>query len=154
MEASSLYCGCLSASISGLRRRDSSISLYQVSNRRLRLRCTTPLPAPAPAPAPIKRRITRRRRRKIVPKDEVEIAIKESPKNGDPLGRRDLGKAVVKWISQGMKAMALDIATAEMEEESEFAELLQRMGPGLTFVIQAQPYLNAVPMPIGIVSMP
>ncbi|KAG6424809.1 hypothetical protein SASPL_115229 [Salvia splendens] len=139
MEASSLYCGCLSASIFGLRRHQS-ISLYQISNRRLRLCCTTPLPAP------IKNtRSTRRRRRKIVQKVEV----KESPKNGDPLGRRDLGKAVVKWMSQGMKAMALDIATAEMEEESEFAELLQRMAPGLTFVIQAQPFLNAVPMPIG-----
>lgn len=48
--------------------------------------------------------------------------------------------------------MALDFVTAEMEmeEESDFAELKQRMGPGLTFVIQAQPYLNAVPMPIGL----
>ncbi|KAL3837930.1 hypothetical protein ACJIZ3_022521 [Penstemon smallii] len=68
--------------------------------------------------------------------------------NGDPLGRRDLGKAVVKWISQGMKAMALDFATTEMQ--GDFAELEQRMGPGLTFVIEAQPYLNAVPMPLGL----
>lgn len=67
------------------------------------------------------------------------------------MGRRDLGKAVVNWISQGMKAMALDFAMAEMEmeEDSDFSELMQRMGPGLTFVIQAQPYLNAVPMPVG-----
>ncbi|KAL7140603.1 hypothetical protein ABFS83_08G000100 [Erythranthe nasuta] len=68
---------------------------------------------------------------------------------GDPLGRRDLGKGVVKWISQGMKAMALEFARAEMQ--GEFAELKQQMGPaGLTFVIQAQPYLNAVPMPVGL----
>ncbi|KAH6769396.1 P-loop containing nucleoside triphosphate hydrolases superfamily protein [Perilla frutescens var. frutescens] len=50
--------------------------------------------------------------------------------------------------------MALDLAMAEMEmeveEESDFGELKQRMGPGLTFVINAQPYLNAVPMPLGL----
>lgn len=68
--------------------------------------------------------------------------------NGDPLGRRDLGKCVVKWICQGMKAMASDFTTAEMQ--GEFSEVRQRMGPGLTFVIQAQPYLNAVPMPLGL----
>lgn len=68
--------------------------------------------------------------------------------NGDPLGRRDLGKAVVKWISQGMKAMASDFASAEMQ--GEFSEVKQRMGPGLTFVIQAQPYLSATPMPLGV----
>lgn len=70
--------------------------------------------------------------------------------NGDPLGRRDLGKCVVTWISLGMKAMAIDFATAEVQGEGEFSELRQQMGPGLTFVIQAQPYLNAVPMPLGL----
>ncbi|EPS71817.1 hypothetical protein M569_02942, partial [Genlisea aurea] len=68
--------------------------------------------------------------------------------NGDPLGRRDLGKAVVKWVSHGMKTMASDFARAEIQ--GDFSELKQRMGPGLTFVIQAQPYLNAVPMPLGL----
>lgn len=68
--------------------------------------------------------------------------------NGDPLGRRDLGKGVVQWICQGMKAMASDFAMADMQ--GEFSELKQRMGPGLTFVIQAQPYLNAIPMPLGL----
>ncbi|KAL2545642.1 P-loop containing nucleoside triphosphate hydrolase superfamily protein [Forsythia ovata] len=68
--------------------------------------------------------------------------------NGDPLGRRDLGKGVVKWICQGMKAMASDFAMAEMQ--GEFSEIKQQMAPGLTFVIQAQPYLNAIPMPLGL----
>lgn len=68
--------------------------------------------------------------------------------NGDPLGRRDLGKRVVWWISEGMKAMASDFASAELQ--GEFLELRQRMGPGLTFVIQAQPYLNSVPIPLGL----
>ena len=44
--------------------------------------------------------------------------------------------------------MAEDFSAAE--EQDEFSELRQRMGPGLTFVIQAQPYLNAVPMPQGL----
>ncbi|KAK9994956.1 hypothetical protein SO802_024659 [Lithocarpus litseifolius] len=68
--------------------------------------------------------------------------------NGDPLGRRDLGKSVVNWICQGMKAMASDFALAELQ--GEFLEVRQRMEPGLTFVIQAQPYLNAIPMPVGL----
>ncbi|KAJ0078637.1 hypothetical protein Patl1_23643 [Pistacia atlantica] len=92
----------------------------------------------------------------------VERSIKETPErsktvnvgtlyqNGDPLGRKDLGKSVVKWISQGMRAMASDFASAEVQGEGEFSELRQRMGPGLTFVIQAQPYLNAIPMPLGL----
>lgn len=68
--------------------------------------------------------------------------------NGDPLGWRDLGKSVVKWIGQAMRAMASDFAAAEVQ--GEFSEVRQRMGPGLTFVIQAQPYLNAIPMPLGL----
>ncbi|KAL6956950.1 hypothetical protein U1Q18_051298 [Sarracenia purpurea var. burkii] len=68
--------------------------------------------------------------------------------NGDPLGWRDLGKCVVSWICLGMKAMATDFALAEVQ--GEFSEFRQRMGPGLTFVIQAQPYLTAVPMPLGL----
>ncbi|GLT59752.1 hypothetical protein SLA2020_325530 [Shorea laevis] len=68
--------------------------------------------------------------------------------NGDPLGRRDLGKSVVGWINQGMRAMASDFASAELQ--GEFLEVRQQMGPGLTFVIQAQPYLNAIPMPPGL----
>lgn len=146
MEASCISCGGVSASILGIRRQ--SISLYQISHRRVWASST------APAPAPIKRR---RRIRKIRQNDGgggavPQLESRSQQKNGDPLGRRDLGKGVVKWISQGMKAMALDFVTAEMEmeEESDFAELKQRMGPGLTFVIQAQPYLNAVPMPLGL----
>ncbi|KAI4295235.1 hypothetical protein L6164_035302 [Bauhinia variegata] len=68
--------------------------------------------------------------------------------NGDPLGWKDLGTSVVRWICHSMRAMASDFASAEIQ--GEFSELRQRMGPGLTFVIQAQPYLNAVPMPLGL----
>lgn len=164
MEASCVSCGGVSASIFGLRRQ--SLSLYQISHRRVWASTSS---TPSPTPTPTKRRSRNRKIRRVVDerrslKDDggVLVPVEETtsrgktesrsvPKNGDPLGRRDLGKAVVKWISQGMKAMALDFAMAEMEmeEESDFSEMMQRMGPGLTFVIQAQPYLNAVPMPVG-----
>ncbi|XP_015069712.1 DNA-binding protein SMUBP-2 [Solanum pennellii] len=80
--------------------------------------------------------------------DDGPVNVRALHQNGDPLGRKDLGKCVVRWLSQGMRAMALDFVTAEMQ--GEFAELKQRMEPGLTFVIQAQPYINAVPMPLGL----
>ncbi|KAK7345951.1 hypothetical protein VNO77_16567 [Canavalia gladiata] len=70
--------------------------------------------------------------------------------NGDPIGKKDLGKRVVRWIRDSMRDMASDLASAELQGELEFSELRQRMGPGLTFIIQAQPYLNAVPMPLGL----
>ena len=76
------------------------------------------------------------------------VNVRAEYQNGDPLGRRDLGKSVVRWICQGMKAMASDFALAEVQ--GEFSELRQGMGHGLTFVIQAQPYLTAVPMPLGL----
>lgn len=76
------------------------------------------------------------------------VSVGALHQNGDPLGRRELGKSVVRWICQAMRAMASDFAAAEVQ--GEFSELRQRMGPGLTFVIQAQPYLNAIPMPLGL----
>ncbi|KAL6001758.1 hypothetical protein ACLOJK_041736 [Asimina triloba] len=77
------------------------------------------------------------------------ISVRTVYQNGDPVGRKDLGKGVVRWICQGMKAMASDFASAEVQ--GEFWEVRQRMGTtGLNFVIQAQPYLNAIPMPQGL----
>lgn len=73
---------------------------------------------------------------------------KSTYQNGDPLGRRDLGKVVVKWLRQGMRAMAAEFAAAEVR--GDFSELEQRMGPGVTFLIEAQPYLSTVPMPLGL----
>uniref|UniRef100_A0A2P2KVW0 Uncharacterized protein n=1 Tax=Rhizophora mucronata TaxID=61149 RepID=A0A2P2KVW0_RHIMU len=79
---------------------------------------------------------------------EKKVNVRALYQNGDPLGRKELGKSVVKWINLGMRAMASYFAAAEAR--GEFSELSQRMGPGLTFVIQAQPYLNAIPMPLGL----
>ncbi|KAL5570636.1 hypothetical protein UlMin_027211 [Ulmus minor] len=83
---------------------------------------------------------------------EEENRGEKKAKNGDPLGRRELGKSVVRWIRLGMKAMAADFKAAELR--GEFSELQQRIGSGgLTFVIEAQHYLNAVPMPLGLEAM-
>lgn len=81
-------------------------------------------------------------------KNDREVNVRGIYQNGDPLGRRELGKSVVRWIGQAMRAMSSDFASAEVQ--GDFSELRQRMGPGPTFVIQAQPYLNAVPMPLGL----
>ncbi|KAH0465720.1 hypothetical protein IEQ34_005823 [Dendrobium chrysotoxum] len=99
--------------------------------------------------------------------EEASISVRTLYQNGDPLGRRELGRCVVRWISQGMRSMASDLASKEIL--GEFSELRQRLGLGvgaaatssvpngndtgtgsLAFVIQAQPYLNAIPMPKGL----
>lgn len=99
----------------------------------------------------------RRRRRKNDAAIEIQLPFENMNKNlhvheniGDPIGWKDVGKSVVSWIRESMKSMAFEIASAELLEDLEFSEMKQRMGPGLTFVIQAQPYLNAVPMPLGL----
>ncbi|XP_047337453.1 DNA-binding protein SMUBP-2 isoform X1 [Impatiens glandulifera] len=81
-------------------------------------------------------------------KNGKTVDLRSLRQNGDPMGRRDMGKSVVRWICEGMKAMASDIAMSEIQ--GEFLEVRQRMGPGLTFVIQSQPYLTAIPMPLGL----
>lgn len=90
---------------------------------------------------------TRRRRRRS---SETQLVVEDAAAvhhNGDPIGKKDLGKSVMRWIRDSMRAMSSDLAAAEMLGEME---LWERMGPGLPFIMQAQPYLNAVPMPIGL----
>ncbi|KAB5529686.1 hypothetical protein DKX38_019767 [Salix brachista] len=113
----------------------SSSTFIDITKPNTTLSCSD-IHAPAPAKQVVREK---QERRKSV------LTLKE---NGDPLGRKDLGKSVVKWISQAMRAMASEFSSAEAQ--GEFTELRQRMGPGLTFAIQAQPYLNAVPMPLGL----
>ncbi|XP_057969946.1 uncharacterized protein LOC131159229 isoform X2 [Malania oleifera] len=88
-----------------------------------------------------------RRQSRSLPENRA-VNLRAMYQTGEPLGGRDLGKCVLGWICQGMRAMASDFVAAEMR--GEFSELRQLMGPGLTFVMQAQPYLNAVPMPLGL----
>ena len=91
--------------------------------------------------------------------EEASISVRSVYQGGDPLGRKELGKCVVRWIGQGMRAMAYDLASAEVQDELPIEEeVRQRLGlvnggsttGGLAFVIQAQPYLYAVPMPKGL----
>ncbi|MQL98023.1 hypothetical protein Taro_030717 [Colocasia esculenta] len=97
--------------------------------------------------------------------EDTSISVRTLYQNGDPLGRKELGKCVVRWICQGMRAMASDLAAAELLGEHPIEEeVRQRLGlangngstvaggatGGLAFVIQAQPYLYAVPMPKGL----
>ncbi|KAH7352248.1 hypothetical protein KP509_19G036700 [Ceratopteris richardii] len=70
-----------------------------------------------------------------------------SGSNGNPLGRKVLGKEVVRWVSEGMSAMAAQAAASE--ENSEYDELEDKIASGLSFVMQAQHYLNMNPMPSG-----
>nr|POF16083.1 dna-binding protein smubp-2 [Quercus suber] len=101
------------------------------------------------SPAPLELENSTKQTQQQQPAIEQKVkSVRGLHQNGDPLGRRDLGKSVVNWIGQGMKAMASDFALAELQ--GEFMEVRQVMEPGLTFVIQAQPYLNAIPMPVGL----
>lgn len=155
-------------------------------------RNSTKLPSPRPSSPPLLRSNSSSRKKKkrkdqethntqkqlqeeegecIPSAEETSINFQTLYQNGDPLGQRQLGKCAVRWICQGMRAMASDFASAEVE--GEFSELRQRLGlsnngssttasasssssssaasvGGLAFVIQAQPYLYAVPMPKGL----
>ncbi|RZC48207.1 hypothetical protein C5167_041169 [Papaver somniferum] len=83
-----------------------------------------------------------------------EQSVESGYQNGDPLGKKDLGRSVVKWISNGMKSMAMDFASPDItqNQDTDFSDhVRQRVlrGGGLTFVIESQPYLSGVPMPLG-----
>lgn len=99
-------------------------------------------------------------------RDGAQLSVPALYQNGDPLGKRELGRCVIRWIMQGMKSMAADFVAAEVR--GEFSEVVRRRmgllrndsgdgnipsgagGGNLVFVIQAQPFLNAVPMPKGV----
>ncbi len=70
---------------------------------------------------------------------------------GDPLGRKVLGRGVVKWMMQGMRAMANEVASALERGDSKGAQEL--MGTGHNLVMIAQPYLAANPIPQGLESI-
>lgn len=99
-------------------------------------------------------------------RDGALLSVPALYQNGDPLGKRELGRCVMRWIMQGMKSMAADFVGAELR--GKFREDVSRRmglllndssdgnipsgagGGNLAFVIQAQPFLNAVPMPKGV----
>ncbi|CAL4884887.1 unnamed protein product [Urochloa decumbens] len=85
--------------------------------------------------------------------EEASISVGTPYQNGDPLGRKELGRCVVEWLRQGMRSMASKFAAAELEGDPATAALALEWGSAegrLGFVIQAQPYLSAIPMPQGL----
>ncbi|XP_006647757.2 DNA-binding protein SMUBP-2-like [Oryza brachyantha] len=99
----------------------------------------------------------RREERGCVPSmDEASIRVGTLYQNGDPLGRKELGRCVVEWLRQGMQSMASKFASAELQGDMadlDAAALAQEWGSAdgrLGFVIQAQPYMSAIPMPQGL----
>ncbi|KAL6633700.1 hypothetical protein ACP70R_026371 [Stipagrostis hirtigluma subsp. patula] len=107
---------------------------------------------------------SRRRRRKVeeeqgggvggecVPStEEASISVATLYQNGDPLGRKELGRCVVEWLRQGMRSMASKFAAAELQGDAAALALEWGSAEGrLRFAIQAQPYLSAIPMPQGL----
>ncbi|BBN06661.1 hypothetical protein MPTK1_3g22970 [Marchantia polymorpha subsp. ruderalis] len=67
--------------------------------------------------------------------------------SGDPLGKRLLGKSVVKWIACGIQALVKQVATAEEKGDTQEIEEIMKQA-GLAFVAVAQPYLAENPMPL------
>uniref|UniRef100_A0A0D3F9F2 Helicase ATP-binding domain-containing protein n=1 Tax=Oryza barthii TaxID=65489 RepID=A0A0D3F9F2_9ORYZ len=88
--------------------------------------------------------------------EEASIRVGTLYQNGDPLGRKELGRCVVEWLRQGMQSMASKFASAELQGDMadlDAAALAQEWGSAdgrLGFVIQAQPYMSAIPMPKGL----
>ncbi|KAL2633676.1 hypothetical protein R1flu_005155 [Riccia fluitans] len=70
-----------------------------------------------------------------------------SGQNGDPLGKKVLGKPVMKWIARGMEGLASVVAHAEERGVIQEVEGIMKQG-GLAFVTMAQPYLAENPMPL------
>ncbi|KAJ7280529.1 hypothetical protein O6H91_Y369500 [Diphasiastrum complanatum] len=66
---------------------------------------------------------------------------------GDPLGQKALGRAVVRWIARGMKAMATEIANAE--KTLDYDLIRQKLSLGTSLVVQAKPYVEANSPPEG-----
>jgi hypothetical protein len=74
--------------------------------------------------------------------------------SGNPLGKRVLGKQVVKWIGDGMSAMAAALAMSELADDDEDGNsAMCEFEGGQSFVMQAQHYLNITPMPPGFESV-
>lgn len=139
------------------------------SSSRERLVRAAPLGPSKQAPRPVGNngsRTKRRRRRRTVQEEqeggcvpsveEASIRVATLYENGDPLGRKELGRCVVEWLKQGMQSMASKFASAELQgdmAEPNTAALTLDWGSAegqLGFVIQAQPYLSAIPMPKGL----
>ena len=141
------------------------------SSRQRNVRATPLSPSKgASRPAGSNGRTRRRRQRRTVEGgqeqgscvpsvEEASIRVGTLYENGDPLGRKELGRCVVEWLRQGMQSMASKFASAELQGDMAdltTAALTLNWGSAegqLGFVIQAQPYLSSIPMPKGLESL-
>ncbi|KAF6985637.1 hypothetical protein CFC21_003473 [Triticum aestivum] len=82
--------------------------------------------------------------------EEVSIRMAEAYESGDPLGRKELGRCVMQWLKLGMCSMASTFASTEVQNDGAAFSLDGGSSEGtLEFMILAQPYLAATPMPKG-----
>uniref|UniRef100_M8CMT4 Uncharacterized protein n=1 Tax=Aegilops tauschii TaxID=37682 RepID=M8CMT4_AEGTA len=98
-----------------------------------------------------KRKETAKEEKECVPSaEEVSIRIAEAYESGDPLGRKELGRCVMQWLKLGMCSMASTFASTEVQNDGAAFSLDGGSSEGnLEFMILAQPYLAAIPMPQG-----
>ncbi|KAL6839015.1 hypothetical protein ACP4OV_031175 [Aristida adscensionis] len=86
----------------------------------------------------------------VQPEEEVSMRTVIPYQSGDPLGRKELGRHVVKWLKEGMHLMASKFASTEIQDDGATLKLDGELSEGqMKFLIQAQPYLSAAPMPQG-----
>lgn len=71
------------------------------------------------------------------------VKNKQQTNVGDPRGKRQLGKAVVAWLSEGMSEMAADL----LDESSDLQARIR--APGFSLLKAAQPYLEKNAKPAG-----
>lgn len=82
--------------------------------------------------------------------EELSITKVKLNQSGDPLGRKELGRQVVQWLKQGMHLMASKLASSGIQYDGSVLSLDGGSSDGhIGFVMQAQPYLSATPMPKG-----
>eukprot|EP00850_Spirogloea_muscicola_P011765 SM000074S21675 [mRNA] locus=s74:339511:345042:+ [translate_table: standard] len=72
-------------------------------------------------------------------------SVTETGNRGDPLGRKALGKAAVKWLSQGLGAFAAELIAAELRG----LRLVEVHGSSAQLMAAVQSSLAKQPMPPG-----
>ncbi|CAL5075293.1 unnamed protein product [Urochloa decumbens] len=98
-----------------------------------------------------KRKQTAKEEGECVPlEEELSIKMVKLYQSGDPLGKKELGRHVVQWLKQGMHLMASKFASSEIQDDGTTLSLAGGSADvHMRFVMQAQPYLSATPMPKG-----
>jgi hypothetical protein len=71
------------------------------------------------------------------------VKNKQQTNVGDPRGKRQLGKAVMAWLSEGMSKMSADL----LDESSDLQARIR--APGFSLLKAAQPYLEKNAKPVG-----